>query len=88
MRPVYLALDATTQAAKKGGVMSIFLDDDDMVALTGFKMARKQIAQLKVMGIPFRINGHGKPVVALTVIQGGKPVIETRTKVTPPSLLR
>lgn len=64
--------------------MSIFVDDDDMIKLTGFRTPRKQIEQLKIMGVPFRINGAGRPMVALTAIEGGKQPVEQRKKVTSP----
>ncbi len=67
--------------------MSIFVDDDDMVKLTGFRTPRKQIEQLRVMGVPFRINGGGRPMVALVAIEGGKNPIEARKKVTSPAFL-
>lgn len=67
--------------------MSIFVDDDDLVVLTGHRNTRRQIDQLRVMGVPFRINAAGRPVVAIAAIEGGRnsPAPE-RVKVVPPSL--
>ena len=67
--------------------MSIFVDDDDMAKLTGFQTPRKQIEQLRLMGVPFRINGLGRPMVALAAIVGGKTPVEARQKVTAPAFL-
>ena len=67
--------------------MSIFVDDEDMEKLTGFKTARRQIEQLRAMGVPFRINGLGRPMVALVAIEGGKMPVEARKKVTSPAFL-
>lgn len=50
--------------------MSLFLTQIELRELTGFAIKAKQIAQLRKMGIPFFINGCGKPVVTLAAIQG------------------
>lgn len=65
--------------------MSIFVGDEDMVKLTGYRTPRKQVEQLRIMGVPFRINGFGRPMVALVAIEGGKHPIEARKKVTSPA---
>ena len=51
--------------------MSLFLTAEDLRALTGFAIKTRQIAQLRIMGIPFRINGCGRPVVTVTAVEGG-----------------
>lgn len=63
--------------------MSIFVDDEDMVKLTGYQHARKQIEQLKIMGVPFRINAAGLPVVAISAIEGTRQPAPPRLKVVP-----
>lgn len=65
--------------------MSIFVDDDDMIKLTGYRSFSKQIEQLKIMGVPFRINGLGRPMVAVTVIEGGRRAEDIPRKVTSPA---
>lgn len=50
----------------------MFLDDESMVALTGFKWKAKQIVELRRQGIPFRVNAAGKPVVTWSAVEGGK----------------
>lgn len=50
--------------------MSLFLTAEDMRALTGFAIKARQVAQLRIMGIPFRINGCGRPVVTVASIEG------------------
>ena len=49
---------------------SLFLNADELRELTGFALKSKQIGQLRKMGIPFRTNGHGKPVVTRFAIEG------------------
>jgi hypothetical protein len=66
--------------------MSIFVDDEDMVVLTGFKNARKQIDQLRAMGVPFRVSAAGRPVVAIAAIEGTRQPAPPRQKVTSPIL--
>lgn len=43
--------------------MNKFLDDDDLIKLTGFKMKSLQINHLKEQAIPFKVNRTGHPVV-------------------------
>jgi len=50
--------------------VSLFLTAEDLRALTGFAIKTRQIAQLRIMGIPFRINGCGRPVVTVTAVDG------------------
>lgn len=66
--------------------MSIFVDDEDMVKLTGYHTPRKQIQQLRAMGVPFRVNGMGRPMVTLAAIEGGREqvIAPPRAKVTSP----
>lgn len=49
---------------------SLFLTADELRELTGFVKKALQIAQLRKMGIPFRTNGHGKPVVTRFAVEG------------------
>lgn len=51
-----------------------FLDDEALRLLTGYKIARLQIGQLRRMGLPFFVNGAGKPVVPRASIEGKKQV--------------
>lgn len=50
-----------------------FLDDTALRKLTGYKVARLQIDQLRRMGVPFFVNGAGKPVVPRAAVEGSKP---------------
>ena len=50
----------------------LFLSPDDLKALTGFATKAKQVEQLRRMGIPFFVNGQGRPVVTVAAIQGEK----------------
>lgn len=50
--------------------MSMFLNLEQLVELTGRKLKSKQIDALKRMGVPFRVNAVGRPVVASAAIEG------------------
>lgn len=52
--------------------MGMFLTADDLAELTGRKIKSKQIEVLRRMGLPFHVNAAGKPVVAVSVIEGRK----------------
>ena len=49
-----------------------FLDDEALRLLTGYKVARLQINQLRRMGLPFFVNGAGKPVVPRAAVEGSR----------------
>lgn len=53
-----------------------FLTTEEIVILTGFKYASRQIEQLRTYGIPFFKNGRGKPIVLRSAISGSKPAKE------------
>lgn len=55
--------------------MSLFVNPEDLRRLTGFATKAKQIAYLRTIGIPFIINGAGKPVVTVAAVEGRR---ETR----------
>lgn len=48
----------------------LFLDEDELVQLTGRRFKSKQIEWLRQNGIPFRVNATGHPVVTRAVIEG------------------
>lgn len=50
----------------------MFIDDEAMVRLTGYRRKSCQIRQLKAMGLPFFVNASGHPVVAEAVAEGRK----------------
>lgn len=52
--------------------METFLNEQELAALTGFKLKSKQVAQLKKMGVPFYVNATGRPVAVRSVVEGGK----------------
>lgn len=47
----------------------LFLTAEELRSLTGFALKARQIAQLRSMGIPFRVNGCGKPVVTRATVE-------------------
>jgi hypothetical protein len=49
---------------------STFLDRDEIKGLTGRSHVKLQIAALQKMGVPFLVNGIGRPVVARSAIEG------------------
>lgn len=58
--------------------MSLFLTAEELVELTGRKRASLQIAELKRMLIPYRVNAIGHPVVTRVAVEGGRQVKEER----------
>ena len=63
--------------------MSIFITDEDLQELTGYIHASKQIAQLRKMGIPFRVNAANRPRVTSSAVEGIKQAATDRKKVVP-----
>ena len=54
----------------------LFLTADELHELTGYTVRSKQIAQLRTMGIAFRINGCGRAVVTRAAVEGSAPVAQ------------
>ena len=52
--------------------MTLFLTDQELVELTGYRHVSKQVAHLKAQRIPFHTNRAGHPRVARAVFEGGK----------------
>jgi len=48
----------------------LFLTADELRELTGYAIKARQIAQLRTMGIAFRVNGCGRPVVTRSAVEG------------------
>lgn len=48
----------------------LFLTDSELRELTGRKLRTLQIAALRDMGIPFRINAAHRPVVCRSAVEG------------------
>lgn len=49
-----------------------FLSQAEIETLTGRKTKSKQIESLRRMGLPFFVNACGRPVIARSVIEGGR----------------
>lgn len=47
----------------------MFLTEDEVSDLTGYKQPRKQVAMLKMQGVPFHVNAAGHPKVARAIIE-------------------
>lgn len=48
----------------------MFLDDTQLVRLTGRRRKTRQIEWLRAEGIPFRVNATGHPVVTCAAVEG------------------
>ena len=48
---------------KQMDIYTDFLSREELLFLTGRKQQAKMIEQLNEMGIPFKINAHGMPIV-------------------------
>jgi hypothetical protein len=61
---------------------NMFLNQDELVALTGRRIKSKQIEALRRMGLPFWVNAVGKPVVSVAAIEGRKADIPKKPEPT------
>lgn len=59
----------TTKAALEVE-MSTFLEDWEIIKITGKRAKGKQIDQLRRMGMPFLVNATGHPVVTRSALEG------------------
>ncbi len=50
----------------------MFLSADEIATLTGRKVKSKQIEALRAMGLPYRVNATGHPVVTSASVEGQK----------------
>lgn len=50
----------------------MFLTPEEIAELTGRKLRRLQVEQLRTMGIPFYVNAVGRPVVVRSVLENKK----------------
>ena len=48
----------------------LFLTKEELRELTGYVIKNRQIDKLRNMGIAFRINGCGRPVVTRSTVEG------------------
>lgn len=65
-------LHAGGQCDGRGCIMSMFLDAAELATLTGRTFKSLQISWLRENGVAFRVSATGHPVVARSVIEGGK----------------
>jgi hypothetical protein len=65
----------------------MFLSKDDLKTLTGYTHKAKQITHLASLGIPFALDGKGKPVVAISEISSvlSKKTVKSRNKSSGPN---
>jgi hypothetical protein len=57
-----------------------FLDKNELKEFTGRSYVKLQIQALREMGVPFFVNGIGRPVVARAVLSGRSSAIPTPPK--------
>ncbi|MHB1666467.1 DUF4224 domain-containing protein [Thiomonas sp.] len=50
--------------------MTAFLTEEELVFLTARKRKTAQLESLRRMGVPFFVNGAGRPVVARSAVDG------------------
>ena len=63
-----------------------FLTKDEVAVLTGRKMKRLQIEQLRKMGLPFWINAANVPIVPRSAIDAKRVQISEKPKWIPPGM--
>lgn len=51
---------------------TMFLEEEELAKLTGYKFKSKQIEWLRAQAIPFRVSATGHPVVTRGAIEGRK----------------
>jgi hypothetical protein len=56
----------------------MFLTDEELVELTGWKIRKRQVEHLRKLGIPFFTIRHGEPRVTRASVEGRKESAETR----------
>lgn len=66
----------------------LFLTDSEIVQLTARKVKRCQIDALRQMGIPFRVNASGRPVVCRSAVEGGRSAYTVETTSWQPAVLK
>jgi hypothetical protein len=64
----------------------MFLNQDEVVTLTGRKNKGHQIQALRKMGLPFFVNACGQPVVTRVAVEGRPVAVETKATWSPPEL--
>lgn len=63
----------------------MFLTEEELIELTGYRQANKQVAHLKAQRIPFHTNRAGHPRVARAILEGRKAVEQTKSGTWSPS---
>ena len=66
----------------------MFLTDEELIRLTGRKMKSHQIRALRQMGVAFRINATGHPIVTRAAIEGRKEEVLARPEWIPKVLMK
>jgi hypothetical protein len=51
-------------------VLNLFLTNQEIIELTGFRQRTRQVAMLRAQGVPFHMNAAGCPKVARAFIEG------------------
>ena len=56
----------------------MFLTDEEVADLTGYKQASKQVAMLRRQGVPFHVNAAGHPKVARAILEGARQQTDSK----------
>lgn len=66
---------------------AIFLTKEEVAELTGLKIKRRQVEQLRKMGLPFWLNAANAPIVPRSAIEGKVPSVpEVKPQWIPPGM--
>lgn len=63
----------------------MFLTESELIDLTGYRQASKQVLHLKAQRIPFHTNRAGHPRVARAILEGSKASQPAKPKTWSPS---
>lgn len=55
---------------------ALFLTKEEICDLTGYKRHGKQCAALAKMGVPYRTNAAGRPIVVRAILEGPREVVQ------------
>lgn len=53
----------------------MFLTEEELFQLTGFKQKSRQAARLRELGVAFYLSAHGHPAVIRSAVEGGKKAV-------------
>jgi hypothetical protein len=66
----------------------MFLEDEEIVKLSGRKLKGHQIIALRAMGIAFFVNATGHPVVTRAAVEGRRDAVDPVKRPWVPNVLK